>query len=201
LFSDLTLYWSLFIPAMTGLGMYAFVNVQGRYVASFVVLLWLGLFSAVRLPYSSESQRLIRSITIVLVAVIIFTVVASSSREAILTARHFMAGEDPSAHEQWQVAEGLREMGMVPGDKVAGIGNSHRAFWAHLRGLRIVAEVRRDSTGSFWEADLTVKDEIIKALARTGAKAIVADAPPTGMDLTGWQRIRATNYYVYMLNQ
>jgi hypothetical protein len=198
---DLTHYWSLIVPATAGIGLYLLVSVQGRYVASFLVLLWLSLFSAVRLPYTPESQRLARAIPIVLMAVMTFTAVASSSREAILATRQLVAGEDPSAHEQWQVAEGLREIGMVPGDKVAGIGNSHRAFWAHLRGLRIVAEVRRDSTGSFWEADLTVKDEIIKALARTGAKAIVADAPPTGMDLTGWQRIRATNYYVYMLNQ
>src|SRR6185295_3751390 len=44
---DLKDQWSLLLPAIGGLGLYALVNVQGRYVASFMVLLWLGLFAAV----------------------------------------------------------------------------------------------------------------------------------------------------------
>ncbi len=200
LLNDLTLYWSLIVPAMAGIGMYIMVNVQGRYVASFVVLLWLSLFSAVRLPYTSESQRLTRAITIVLMAVMIFTVVASSSREAGLTIRQLVAGEDPASHEQWQVAEGLREAGMVRGDKVAFIGDSFRAFWAHLLGLRIVAEIPAASTSVFWEGDSNQKQEVIKTFARTGAKAIVVEKPPSGYDFGGLQRIRNTDYYVYVLN-
>lgn len=198
---DLTSHWSLIIPAMAGIGLYAFVNVQGRYVASFFVLLWLGLFSAVHLPYTPESQRLIRSITIVLMAVMIFTAVASSSREAILTARYLVAGEDRSAHEQWQVAEGLGEIGMAPGDKVAVIGSPVRAFWAHLAGLQIIAEIESGNTGTFWEADLTLKHEVIKTFARTGAKAIVAEKPPSGADFSGWQKIGNTDYYIYLLKR
>jgi hypothetical protein len=199
LLSDLVDYWSLIVPAMAGIGLYILVSVQGRYVAFFLVLLWLSLFSAVRLPYSAESLRLTRVITITLMALMTFTAVASSSREAILTARQLVAGEDPSAHEQWQVAEGLREVGMVPGDKVAFVGNSFRAFWAHLAGLRIVAEIPAGDTGSFWEADSTLKDEVIKTFARTGAKAIVVESPPSGTVLNGWQKIRNTDYYVYLI--
>ncbi len=199
LFHDLTQYWRLIVPAMAGIGLYILVSVQGRYVASFVVLLWLSLFCAVRLPNIPESQRLARVVTIVLMAVMTFTVVASSSREAVLTARQLVAGEDPSVHEQWQVAEGLREAGLVPGEKVAFIGNSFRAFWAHLLGLRIVAEIPAGDTAGFWEADAKRKDEIVKAFAGTGAKAIVVEIHPAGADLSGWQKIRNTDYYVYMI--
>ncbi len=198
---DLTHYWSLIVPPAAGIGLYFLVNVQGRYVASFLVLLWLSLFSAVRLPYTPESQRLARVIPIVLMAVVTITAVASSSREVTLTARQLVVGEDPSAHEQWQVAEGLREMGIVPGDKVAFIGNSFRAFWANLLRLRIVAEVPRDSADSFWVADETKRQQVISAFARTSAKAIVAEKRPAGADTSGWQKIRDTNYYVYLLNQ
>jgi hypothetical protein len=201
LVADLIQQWSLLIPGLAGLGLYALVNVQGRYVASFVVLLWLGLFAAVRLPRTDEAERFIKALSVVLAAAIVFTTAASSSGEAISSVRQLVAGEDPSAHEQWQVAEGLREKGVTAGDGVAFIGNSFRAFWAHLAGLQIIAEVRRDKVGSFWEADANRKRQVIDAFARTGAKAVVAETPPAGIDLNGWQRIRQTNYYVYPLKQ
>jgi len=129
----------------------------------------------------------------------IFTTVASSSREAILTTRQLVAGEDRSAHEQWQVADGLGGLGMASGDKVAVIGYPLRAFWAHLAGLQIIAEIHSEDAGTFWEGDLTLKDEVIKTFARTGAKAIVAEKPPSGINLSGWQKIGNTDYYFYLL--
>lgn len=197
---DLIEQWSLIIPALAGLGLYALVNVQGRYVASFMVLLWLALYMAVRLHRTPNALRFIRSITVVVVALIILTTVASSSREIGLTLRQLARGENPEAHEEWQVAEGLREMGITPSDKVAFIGDSFRAFWAHLLGTRVVAEVRRDKVLDFWQADPAVKSDVINAFARTGVKAVVAERPPTGIELNGWRKIRNTDYYVHLIN-
>lgn len=196
---DLTALWILIIPALAGMGLYLLVNVQGRYVAPFIVLLWLALFSAIRLHVTSESPRLIKAITIALVSVITFTTVASSSSEVALTARSFIAGEDRSKHEQWQVAEGLQAIGVAPGDQVAVIGFPIRSFWAHLAELRIIAELPTADAGVFWEANPTLKDEVIQAFARTGAKVIVAETPPAGVDLNGWQKIGATDYYYFLL--
>ena len=67
LIRDLIEQWPVILPAIAGMGLYLLVNVQGRYVASFIVLLWLALFSAVRLNNTPESQRLLKSITLVLV--------------------------------------------------------------------------------------------------------------------------------------
>jgi hypothetical protein len=131
----------------------------------------------------------------------IFTTIASSSRETTLTISQLVAGENVLDHEQWQVAEGLRESGLNPGDRVAFIGDSFRAFWAHLLGARVTAEIRKDRISSFWEADARVKSEVIKAFAGTGAKVMVAERPPHGTDLNGWKKIRSTEYYVYMLDQ
>jgi hypothetical protein len=197
LLADLINRWILIVPAIVGMALYAFVNVQGRYVGSFIVLLWLALFSAVRLHHTPNAYKFIRSIVLVLAVTIIVTNVASSSREAALTARHLVRGENPAAHEPWQVAEGLREMGVVSGDKVAFIGDSFRGFWAHLLGVRIVAEIRRDKLLDFWQANSDVKAGVIDAFARTGVKAVVAEKPPLGTDLSGWQKIRNTEYYVH----
>ena len=200
-FYDLTEQWSVILPALAGLGLYALVNVQGRYVASFIVLLWLALFMIVRLHHTPNALRFIRSIMLVVLALIILTTVASSSREIGLTLRQVVKGENPAAHEQWQVAEGLRDMGVAPSDKVAFIGDSFRAFWAHLLGTRVVAEIRRDKVIDFWQADAIVKGDVINAFAGTGVKAVVAEKPPAGVDLNGWKQIRDTDYYVYLLNR
>ena len=198
---DLIEQWILIVPAVAGLGLYSMVNVQGRYTASFLVMVGLALFMAVRVPHTKNALRFARSITIVLVALIVFTTIASSSREIALTLRQLVRGENPTAHEQWQVAEGLREMSVGQGDKVAAIGDNFRAFWAHLAGARVVAEVRRDKIVDFWQANATVKGELINAFEHAGVKAVVAEKPPVGADLTGWQRIRDTDYYVHLLKR
>lgn len=199
---DLIEQWTLIVPALAGLSLYAMVNVQGRYVAAFMVLLWLALFMAVRVPQTPNTLRFIRSITLVLVGLVLVTTLASSSREIGLTLRQLVRGENSAAHEQWQVAEGLREMGVGPGDKVAFIGDSFRAFWAYLAGARVVAEVRRDKVVDFWQSDAGVKRDLINAFAGAGGvKAVVLEKPPTGADLSGWQKIRDTDYYVQVFNR
>jgi 4-amino-4-deoxy-L-arabinose transferase-like glycosyltransferase len=196
---DLKDQWALLLPAIGGLGLYALVNVQGRYVASFVVLLWLALFAAVHLPRTVDSERFIKVVMVVLAGSIVLTTVASSTGETVVALRQLVRGEDPAAHEQWQVAEGLRELGLAPNEKVAYIGHSTRGFWAHLLAVRIVAEVRRDKIGDFWEADANRESQVIQAFAGTGVKAVVAEKPPAGADLSRWRRIRQTDYYVHML--
>ena len=198
---DLIEQWSLIVPAIAGLGLYAMVNVQGRYTASFIVLLWLALFMAVRVPQAASAMKFVKSISVVMVTLIVLTTVASSNREVLLTARQLIRGENPSAHEQWQVADGLREMGVGPGDKVAFIGDSFRSFWAHLAGARVVAEVRKDKVVDFWQANSSVKSDLINAFAGAGVKAVVTEKPPTGSDLSGWQKIRDTDYYVQVFNR
>jgi len=198
---DLIDRWMLIVFACAGLGLYALVNVQGRYVASFIVLLWLALFSSVQMSRAPNTERFIRSIILVLAIPIVITTVSSSTREAGLTLRQLVRGEDPAAHEQWQVAEGLRERGIGLGYKVAFIGDSFRAFWANLLGARVTAEVRRDKVLDFWQADPQVRASLINAFAMADVEAVVAEKPPRGVDLTGWQKLRNTDYYVYVIER
>jgi len=199
LVDDLAPFWYLLIPTLAGIGIYFLVNVQGRYIASFLVLLWLIFFSAVRLNDSEDSQRLIANMTIIIMVVMSGTILASSSAEARLTARYLVNGENSSAHEQWLVAEGLRQMGLEQGDNVAFIGKSTRAFWAYLAGLRIIAEIDVRSVDDFWVADRSARKEVLKAFATTGAKAVVTEKPPNHGDVGDFLKIGNTDYYAYML--
>jgi len=199
LLKDLTPQLSLIIPALAALGLYSLVTVEERYVAPFVVILSLSLFSSLRLPKGPQSKRFLHSILVVLSLMMLLTVVGSSTAEATITARSLLSGEKVTDHPQWQVAQGLRQFGLAPGDKVAVIGNSFNAFWAHLLNTRIVAEIEADDAESFWRAPQPVKDKAIHAFASTGAKAIVTEQPSLDSEALGWQRIGESEYYVYLL--
>jgi hypothetical protein len=197
---DLAPYSSLVIPALAGLAIYSIITVELRYVAPFVMLLWLALFSALRLPNNQEARRLISCVISILMALMVITVTASSNHEAYLTLRSLTSGEDFSAHEQSEVANGLRQMGVRAGEKVAFFGESAQAYWAHLASVRIVAEVEEQNVGMFWAADETLKSQIFETLNRTGAKVIITRNPPLQSDPGGWKRIGNTSYYCYLLS-
>lgn len=197
--SDLSSYWFLILPSLAGLAAYSIISVQARYTAPFLVLLWLAFFAGLRLPDSPERKRVTTIMIVVLTALILFTGTASSYREASSTLQSVIAGEDASSHEQWQVAEGLKKLGIKEGDTVAVIGNSHRAFWAHLARLRIVAEIDRRNAENFWTADASVKRRAIETFASTGARVLVVERPPLGAESTGWRRIEDTDFYAYLL--
>jgi hypothetical protein len=74
--------------------------------------------------------------------------------------------ENSNALAQVLIAEDLRKMGVGPREAVAVIGDGEYAYWAHLAGLRIVAEVPRnaewkggrDSTAAFWASPAIRQD-------------------------------------------
>ena len=53
------------------------------------------------------------------------------------------------------------------GAPVAFVGDSITAYWAHLTGLRIVAEVPEESLQRFSQADQGTGDSLLRALAAT----------------------------------
>jgi len=197
---DLARYSDLIIFVLVALGGYAVVSVNKRYVEAFLVLMWLVLFSGLRLSDTAASKRLMTYAISVLMVMMTLTVVGSSAAEAYLATRNLIAGEDVSTHPHWQVAEGLHQMGVEPGDKVAVVGDSFGAFWAHLAGLKIVADVTFGDAELFWRTDASQRARAIDALAKTEAKAIVADRPKLSAEDSGsWRKIDDTEYYVYML--
>jgi len=196
---DLAPYSSSAIPALAGLGIYSVVAVEARYIAPFVMLFWLALFSAARLPNSLEAKRLVSAVATSLVLLMVINVTASSKSEAFLTIKSLTTGENVSSHEHWRVARGLNQMGVYPGERVAFLGQSAQAYWANLASVRIVAEIEDKNVGIFWAADESLKIRMIETFRRTGAKVIVTQNPPPNSDAIGWKRIADTSYYVYWL--
>ena len=94
-------------------------------------------------------------------------------------------------------------MGIQPGDRLAVISKlpfgDGGAYVARLARTRIVAEVKHPE--HFWRSPEPIRSQVIKALAQTGVKAVLAwGAPPDLVAQTGWKRLGSTDYYVHRLD-
>lgn len=198
-------YWPLLVPAIAALSLYWLVYVESRHVAPFIVLLWLGLFSGLRLPESEASRRLLKIVPVSIVITMGAILAGPVIHQTYSVARDLIKGEDASANLQWQVADGLNRMGIQPGDKVAslGLGNQWDFYWARLARVKIVVEA--PDPDSFWSVSESARAQAIKTFAATGAKALVTKKPGGNFSTTccftsnGWQRIGNTDYYAYLL--
>ncbi|MBV9480364.1 MAG: hypothetical protein JO249_06365 [Acidobacteria bacterium] len=185
--------WPILIPSLAALLMYAVVLVETRYVAVFLAILWIALFSGIRLPVARDSSKLAAGVTLAIAVVLGAPLAQSSLYDINQGLRHH-------GHPQWEVAENLRYLGIHPGDRVARIGGQYAANWARLLRVRVVAEVPRDKAGDFWSATPAVQAQILDRLRRIGVTAVVAQQfPPNEVFAPGpeWKRMGNTDFYAF----
>jgi len=174
--------------------MYSLVHVEPRYIAPFIALLWLGLYSAVSVPdiHILSARRLLASVGL---AVVLGMTVEMAG---LLVLR--MPSEEKSAehgHVQWKVSQELKRLGIRPGDRLASLGSGYTAYWARLAGSKIVAETRR--AADFWAADEKTRSEILEIFAKTGARGVVAREVPPVAASAGWHALGNSGFSFYRL--
>ena len=192
-FRGIIAQWPMLVTAFAALSMYALVLVHERYVAVFLAVAWIGLFAGLRLPAARESRNLALAASVAMLIAV--------GAPLTLAAAHSLAkGIRHRPHPQWEVAQALRQMGVVPGDRVARVGGTFGAGWARLLRARVVAEIPRTSAPKFWTSGSLVQERVIEAFRKTGAKVVVAQQiPPLEVFAAtpGWQRIGNTDFYVF----
>lgn len=191
------------IPAVTGLGLYALVWVEWRYLGGFLLLFWMGVLALASGNIAPDHRKIPEYIGAGVVAVIVLRLVWSAYTIMEVPAR------EPEAR---RVAVALNEMGVRPGSPVAVIGNSHLAFWARLARVRITAEIPEDlwdweirqphpnDVDRFWQADAAAKARVMDVFAATGAEAVITKPPFTEI-ARGWRRLGNTDYYAYLFKR
>jgi len=205
---ELTRSWVLLILATAGLGVYmlgidmltAIIDKQPstRYIAPFIVLLFAGVFSSVRLPNSQESKRLIAGITLAT----LITVGVQLSYHTLNELESELVERKPHLH--WQVVESLNQLGVLPGEKVALLGYYMypHYHWARLARVKIVAEIL--DAEAFWEQDSSIRSKILEKVEETGAKLIVQKPgikTTVPISTMGWKKLGNTSYYVYFFQK
>jgi hypothetical protein len=171
----------LLVPALGASLLYASTGViEGRLAGPFVLLIFLAI--ALALPAGGASVcGYVGGLSLLLLALLGTLVFDGWSA----------AQEGIAPHPHWRVVERLRELGVRVGDGVGTIGSSYNAYWAHLAGTPVVAEIPKGRERGFWTATEEEQERACAALHQAGAVVVVAEtvsAPP------GWEQVAGTRF-------
>jgi hypothetical protein len=199
--------------ALAALALYALVYAESRYIAPFVLLLWAGLLTQLRLPAGEWQQRTLAAGG-VLMALFVWINIAALNLEGFggligyQSQRH---GEQPmnlttqtlavgGSADHPAIADALHtDFGLEPGTPVAFIGYSYSAYWARLGRLRIIAEVRPEEFERFWTASRAMRDDVLAAFASAGAVAVLSEPVSNAVSIEGWDAVGETGYLIRRL--
>jgi hypothetical protein len=188
----------VFLPALAAFGMYLLVGFDARYIAAFVAILYLGTLASLRIPDRISPSGIAASILLAFVLTM-----GIESAPSIVAAVSSVGS--PAETEEWQVVEGLRQMGFKEGLHVGTLNysNHDHVRWARMARAIIVTEIFpgafRSSEDEFWFADEPTKSFILDTLVQSGAQVIVSRRLPANIfSPSGWRRIGATHYYIWV---
>jgi hypothetical protein len=217
---DTCFWW----PAV-GLGLavwaiYGLVNIEERYVTAAYFAVLLPLFAALEARQESEARAgallpatALRPGAGALIVLLAFLALGETVRVALQQRREqSIAGlahgwRDP---EIFGAAEGLRAMGVQPGDEIACVGakaclDDH--YWARLAGVQILTEMYEpDPKHLVDQLDALPNRAHAYAVVRSqGAKVMVGHFDPGEMNsahpaAAGWVRLGETAFYALPLN-
>jgi hypothetical protein len=183
--------WPIWLPAYVALGMFALVHVETRFVGGFALILLMKVLAGVR--FSPWPWKAWRSRVALVVVIAPVAAIAWSAR------RDFAGLFARKPFEQWEVAHRLHAMGIQPGCQGGSIGSGSDAYWAHLAGVRIVAEIPDQGQDAFWQASEQTKAEVMVKFAAAGARVVVTRTLPSGSAPLAWRQVPQTRYYAYEL--
>lgn len=168
----------LVVPALAALAMYALVLVQSRYVAPFALVLFAGLVP----PWATDDVSRRVRIGLAAGAVAVLALVVQQVRTDALYWRG-------TARARADVAAALSARGIAPGARLGFIGEAYEALWARTARVRFVSLVPSAEAGDFWKLDAPGRSAVLAHMQQHGAEAIVAEAPPPGVNIEGWERL------------
>jgi len=188
--------WPLMLVGFSALGLYTLVFVVYRYIAPFVLVLWVGAFSGVWMPESKGSRTLMAVVSFCIAA----TTIGSAGSYAV---RNLLASRG-AAPVYWQAATALKELGIRSGEKLAVVVEEPNGggvtFVARLARTQIIAQVNRPD--HFFSAPSTTQTQVLQAIANTGAQAILTvGEPPRSAPEIYWERLGTTEYYLHHLKE
>jgi hypothetical protein len=185
-------HWPLIIPSTVALAIYALLHVEYRYVAPFIVILFLSMFAGTRLP---PERSILRGISGVLMATAVVLMIPLGIQTAQRVAAELRHEQTSQTLLISRTTEALQDAGVKPGTQVATIGGLLHPYWARMLGLRIIAEVPFDQRMTFWFGGADVRRRVLSAIHQTGASVVVAENVPGVTDTSGWNHVEGTDVW------
>lgn len=183
------LLWVL--PSLLGIGMYALVVIEPRYVAGFVAMGWMAAFCLLIGGKNHSEHPALTAAPAGSALTLILWITVFGTLDSMSIGRKY------ARHDHWRVAEHLVVKGVAPGDRVAVIGDSFRAYWARLAEVQIGSELFRTDVDQYWHSQPDIRKAVVESLRKTGARAIIANPMPLSEPDLGWVPLGDTGYYVF----
>ena len=181
--------WLAVLPSIAALGMYSLVLVEFRYVAPFALVLLMSVLATIGLAPGTNTHWQRRALLIVTLAPVL-AVAWEAAGDAMRSVHN-------QPYEQWVVAQQLHRMGIPAGTDVGSIGTGLDAYWAHLAGLRIIAEIPDDEQARYVDADALRKEQVLMLFSSVGARAVITKNTAVAIAADRWRPIPGTHYFAW----
>ncbi|HEY7316608.1 MAG TPA: hypothetical protein VIE89_03470 [Candidatus Binatia bacterium] len=198
-------YWFALLPIATVFAAYALLHFEGRYIAAYVVVLWMVLFRSVAVPHAEESKRIFTAVLVAAALIVAMTLATNTGQALLHAARYLVNGSNnepflQSGYTNWRVAKYLHSEGLRTGEPVGSVGWTYSAYWARMARVRVIAEVPEEGRLAFWLSGTEKRAAVMQLFQEVGVKAVVAADVPVGSAPTNWQQIGGTDYYAYVFS-
>lgn len=156
--------WFCTLPAAAVVGMYLLVHLVQRFLLGFSLVLCGVAWASVSLPSALRllARRALLAGTVVSAAYVVPGLLHSVVSRPTESSRRDMV-----------IAEAVSRYGVVPGERVANIGDGQTAYWAQLVRVSVVAEIWSIDADKFWSASPEAQQAALRSMADSGAKAAV----------------------------
>ncbi len=202
--------WLPFLPvALWGLvmlGIYLPIAIEDRYLTPAYLLFFLSVLAMVRRRNTGHTTEIASSLALLLAFLAVANAVSDLGlrRRTFSTPGYILGGH---SNEIYPAAQGLNDLGILPGQTVACFGDGTCQFdhyWARLAGTPIRAEIEvpdGSDANPFWQANAAHQEEVLAVLRAHHIAAIVAYFAPSGHVPPGWHQLGTSDVYAYLLNQ
>jgi hypothetical protein len=184
--------WLVILPSLAALALYALVLVEFRYVTPFALILVLVTLARVRIVAGAE-PRWVGRFHLVMILAPALAVAWAVSRDLFDVIAN-------KPYEPWVVAQELHNMGIPQGTEVGVIGSAGDIYWAHLGGMRIIAEIPEKEDLRFIAADGARKQRVLALFTSIGAKVVVTGNAAVANPAEGWRQIPGTRHFMLELH-
>ena len=190
-------YAPLFALVFAALGAYAMILVQDRYISPFACVMW-GALLGIALAGLGENEIKFSNRLLIVAAVFLtlrtLPTFASYALNIARTPRTTTTVVADASIEHVHVTRALQANGMIPGDKVALIGNPFLHYWAKLGNVSISAYIPPKEFGEFCHSGLGPSEKVIELIRSTGAQWVISSVDGSSCPTNWWRPIPGTSY-------
>jgi hypothetical protein len=215
-------WWPAVLLGLAMWCIYGLVNVEERYVTVAYFAVLLPAFAALETRAENESRPgifaelpadALRAGAHALVILLAFLALGETSRVAAEERRdESLAGFSHGWYSPqiFGAAEGLRALGVRPGDEIACVGTTaclYDEYWARLAGVRILTEIYEPDPKHLIDrlGALPNREQAYDVVRAQGARVLAGHFDPGEMNAAhpasaGWVRLGETDFYALPLN-